>query len=317
MNQGCPAGCCPHTGAAREAECPADLPEAPLPERAVHLYTCQMLSARKIAAITGIDRQKITRLLHQAGVSVKPRGAGRRMTRRTPEYERLDQVMVRLYVEQRMPSTRIAALTGIPEHAVRGRLRARGVPIRTRGRFNREDRVDVSPNDLDGLYLRAGLSAEEIGKLLGVSHRIVLRSAHDLGLPVRVGGAPPLRGPSEIELLTALYADPEVRSVLDWHGVPAVPLAGSTWERFPTPHPLTASLVTDLYEGCGLRLRHIELLTGRPAAAAAALLRAGGIQIRHAGGRSPFMRRWREAGRDSHAASSSARISPRPVPPCA
>jgi len=57
------------------------------------------------------------------------------------------------------------------------------------------------------LYLRAGLSANEAGKMLGVSRNIVLRSAHDEGLPVRVGGAPPTRGPSEIELLTALYAD--------------------------------------------------------------------------------------------------------------
>jgi hypothetical protein len=48
------------------------------------------------------------------------------------------------------------------------------------------------------------LSADEAGKLLGVSHRIVQRSAHEQGLPVRVGGAPPSHGPSEIELLTAL-----------------------------------------------------------------------------------------------------------------
>jgi hypothetical protein len=294
MNEWCPAGCCPHEGTAQEAECPADLPEAPLPERAAHLYACQMLSTRKIAAITGIDRQRITRLLHRAGITVKPRGAGRRPTRRTPEYERLDQLMTHLYLEQRKPSTQIAALTGIPEHIVLDRLRDRGVPIRTRGRFNREDRVAISPDDLDGLYVRDGLSAEEVGKLIGVSRRIVLRSAHDQGLPVRVGGAPPLRGPSEIELITALYADPQVRRVLDRHGVPMVQLSGPIWERFPTPHPLSVSLVTDLYEGCGLSLRHIELLTGRPAAAAAALLSASGIQLRPAGGRSPFMRRWRE-----------------------
>ena len=168
MNEWCPAGCCPHEGTAQEAECPADLPEAPLPERAAHTYACQMLSTRKIAAITGIDRQRINRLLHRAGITVKPRGAGRRTTRRTPEYERLDQFMAHLYLEQRMPSTRIATLTGIPEHIVRDRLRTRGVPIRTRGRFNREDRVAISPDDLDGLYLRDGLSADEVGKLVGV-----------------------------------------------------------------------------------------------------------------------------------------------------
>jgi len=292
----CPGGCCPHDGAALDAACPADLPQAPLPERAAHLYACQMLSTYQIGAVTGADRQRITRLLHEAGVAVAPGGAGRR-PRRTPEDERLDALMARLYKEQRMPSTMIAVLAGIPDRVVLSRLRAQGITIRSRGRNNREDRVTVAPDDLTDLYLRAGLPAGEVGKLLGVSHRIVLRSAHDQGLPVRVGGAPPSRGPADIELLAALYEDPEVRRVLDFHGVPVVPEPGPIWERFPAPHPLTAALVTDLYEGCGLSSQHIELLTGRPAAAVRTLLRASAVPLRPAGGRSPFMRRWREAGR--------------------
>jgi len=108
--------------------------------------------------------------------------------------------------------------------------------------------------------------------------------------------APPSwRGPSEIELLAALYGAPEVRQVLDRHGVPVVTPAGPAWRRFPAPQPLTAGLVADLYEGCGLSLHHIELLTGRPAAAAGAVLRASGIKLRLPGGRSPFTDRWRPA----------------------
>ena len=217
MSEECPAGCCPHDGASPDAVCPDDLPGAPLSERAAHLYACQMLSTYKIAAVTGTERQRITRVLRKAGIAVKPYGAGRRLTRRTAEGHRLDQLMARLYQEQRMPSPQIAELTGISEWAVRSRLRARGVTIRTRGRHNREDRVVISPDDLASLYLQAGLSADEAGKLLGVSRKIVLRSAHDQGLPVRVGGAPPTRGPSEIELLTALYADPQVRRFLKRH----------------------------------------------------------------------------------------------------
>jgi len=286
----CRGGCCPHDAASPGAGCPDDLPEAPLPERAAHLYACRMLSTYKIAAVTGADRQRISRLLRQAGIAVQPRGP----ERRTAEDEQLDQLMARMYQEHRMPSTQIAKLTGMSENAVLGRLRARGVPIRTRGRNNREDRAAVSPDDLAALYLQAGLSADETGRLLGVSRKIVLRSAHDQGLPVRVGGAPPSRGPSEIELLTALYGDPQVRGALNRHSVPIVTLAGPIWKRFPTPHQLTAGLVTDLYEHCGLSLHHIELLTGRPAAAAGLLLRAAGIRLRPTGGRSPFMRRWRE-----------------------
>jgi transposase len=294
MPDQCPAGCCPHDSAAGTTECPSDLPEAPLPERVAHLYACQALSTYAIAAVTGVSRQRVTRLLHRAGIVVKAHGAGRRRGRRAPEAQRLDQLMAGLYLVQRMPSTQIARLTGLPGRTVRARLRARGVPMRTRGRFNREDRVAVSAADLADLYVGAGLSAGEAGKLLGVSHRIVLRSAHDQGLPVRVGGPPPRRGPSEIELITALYADAQVRGVLARHGVPVVRLAGPIWERFPTPHPLTADLVTALYESCGLSLHHIELLTGRPATAGAAVAGATGIRMRPAGGRSPFIRRWRE-----------------------
>ncbi len=236
MSEQCPGGCCPHEGATPDAECPDDLPGAMLPERAVHLYACQMLSTYKIAAITGTDRQRVTR------------------------------------------------------------LRARGVPIRTRGSYNREDRAMISPDDLTALYRQAGLSAEEVGDLLGVSRQVVLRSAYDQGLPVRVGGAPPARGPTEIELLAALYSGLDVRRVLGRHGVPVVATPGPIWERFPVPRELTTGLVTGLYEGCGLSLPHIELLTGRPMAAARSLLLTAGIQLRPAGGRCPFMRRWRQSG---------------------
>lgn len=211
----CPAGCCPHDSASLVEGCPGDLPGAPLPERVAHLRACQLLSVRRIAAVTGVDRQRITQLLYDVAIEDRPRGAWRRMTRRTrsAEDERFDQVLVRLSEEQQMPGPQIAP--------------------------------------------------------------------------------PSSRGPSEIELLGALYADPEVRRVLDRHGVPVVTPAGPPWKRLPAPQPLTAGLVSDLYEGCGLGLHHIELLTGRPAAAAGALLRASGIKLRPPGGRSPFTDRWR------------------------
>ncbi|HEX7165303.1 MAG TPA: hypothetical protein VF223_29165 [Trebonia sp.] len=293
MSRECPGGCCPHDGATLDAGCPEDLPGASLLERAAHLYACRVLSTYKIAAVTGTGRQRITRVLRKAGIAVKPYGAGRRPPR-VAEDERLDQLMAHLYQDQRMPSPQIARVTGIPERTVRDRLRARGVPIRTRGLHNREDRTVIPPGDLAALYVRGGLSADETGRLLGVSRKIVLRSAHDQGLPVRVGGPPPARGPSEIELLAALYADPQVRRALNQHGVPVVTLAGPIWERFPVRHQLTVGLATDLYEGCGLSLHHIELLTGQPTAAVSALFHASGVQLRPAGGRSPFMRRWRE-----------------------
>lgn len=83
MNEDCPAGCCPHDAESADAGRPEDLPGAPLAERAAHLYLCQMLSTYKIAAITGIDRQRIPELLRKTGITVKPGGAGRRKIRRS------------------------------------------------------------------------------------------------------------------------------------------------------------------------------------------------------------------------------------------
>jgi hypothetical protein len=298
MRANCVAGCCPHDsflpGSGSAENCPPDLPDAPVLERVAHLYACQLLSTYRIAGITGVSRQRVNRMLRKAGVTVKPRGAERPRAYRDDRARHLDDLMAGLYLQLRLSSTQIADLTGMAAHTVRDRLRARGVPMRTRGHRNREDRIVIPEADLAGLYVRAGLPADEVGRMLGVSRRVVLRSAHDAGLPVRVGGPPPRRGPSEIELIQALYADTMVRKLLTRHGVPLVPQYGPIWHRFPAPHRLTAELAAELYSGCGLGLHHIELLTGQPAATVGRLLHASGTPLRPAGGRSPFMRRWRE-----------------------
>jgi hypothetical protein len=291
MREPCPAGCCPH---GTTQGCPPDLPDAPEPERMAHLYACQLLSTYQIGRITGDNRQRVNWVLRKAGVPVNPRGTGRPRAGRDDQARHLDDLMTDMYLRLRLSTTQIAGRVGIPAPAVRYRLLARGVPMRTRGGNSREDRIAVPQDELAHLYVQAGLSADEVGQMLGVSRRVVLRSAHDAGLPVRVGGAPPQHGPSEIELIQALHADTIVSEVLTRHGVPQVPLPGPIWQRFPAPHNLTAELATELYSGCGLGLHHIELLTGQPAKTAGSLLRASGVPLRSAGGRSPFMRRWRE-----------------------
>jgi hypothetical protein len=275
----------PATGVAAQSDAaPADL----IP----HLYACEGLSTYRIAGLTGISRYRVGRLLNLAGVPVKPRGAGRP---RPPgaEQDALTDTMARLYLESRLSSGQISALTGTPERTVRARLRRRGVVMRTRGRLNREDRITVSAEALAELYVRTGLTAAETGQLLGVSYRTVLRTAHDQGLPVRIGGAPPHSGLAEIELIDALYDDPLVRQTLTRYGLPKRPAGGPIWERFPVPLRVDAELAEELYVGCGVGLRHIELLSGQPAETIRGLLHARGIRMRPPGGRSPFLRRWR------------------------
>ena len=301
MVQACMAGCCPHEddetprstgGMAASAACPADVPGALPPERIAHLYACQGLSTYRIGELTGISRQRVTRVLHRLGVQVKPKGAGRqRRTREPGPFP--DPLLADLYLRQRLTCAQISALTGIPARSVWDRLRAHGVRMRTRGALNREDRLAIAPELLTDMYIHAGLPSGEIGKILGVSRRIVLRSAHDEGLPVRMGGPGPRRGPSEIELISALYSDPEVREVLRRCNVRPVAPGGPIWERFPDPTPLSPDLVRDLFGTCGLATTHIELLTGQPADSVRKALRKAAAPLRPGGGRSPFFRRWR------------------------
>jgi hypothetical protein len=126
-----------------------------------------------------------------------------------------------------------------------------------------------------------------------VSGGIVLRSAHALGVPVRAGGGVPVPGPTEIELVRALYADPLIDATLTAHGIARVPPGGAIADRFPEPVPLTTPLVKDLYWARGAGLTHIELLTGQAAGSVRGFMQRSGIPLRHPGGRSPFLRRWR------------------------
>ena len=268
--------------------CPWSESAAALAERVCQLYECEHLSTYQIAAVVGIDRQRVGRMLRRAGVAVKPRGAGRRRAQ-DPRVGLAED----LYRRRGLTTTQIAALTGVPGRTIRGWLRARGVPMRTRGRMNREDRKDAPAVAVQELYLGQGLSAAQAGEVLGVPARVVLRTAHDAGLPVRVGGPPPQQGPAEIELIAAIYADPLVRRTLARHGIAAVPAGGPIWQRFPAALPLDADLARELYLDCGLAARHIELLSGQPAQTVLRLLHCSGVPVRGAGGRSPFLRRWR------------------------
>jgi len=295
---------CRYCHAGQDAAAARDGPD---PARLAHLYLCRSLSTYAIGEVTGLDRQKVARVLRRAGVPLRPRGAGRLRPLRRDDPPGLPRVLAELYEARRLSSAQIAAVTGMPERTVRDRLRRCGIHLRTRGGWNREDRQLVAAEVLEDLYTGLGLTADEVGRRLGTSRSTVLRSAHALGVPVRAGGPVPAPGPDEIKLVEALYADPLIAAVLDARDIPRVPPGAPIWQRFPDPVPLTAPLVKDLYWGCGAALTHIELLTGQPAMTVRGFMVRAGIPLRHPGGRTPFLRRWR-AG--LNAARKPSRASP-------
>jgi hypothetical protein len=278
-----------------------DVPLATL----AHLYLCEGLSTYRVGQLTGLNRQRVTRLLHRAGVPLRPRGAGgSRPHTRSADPPDMAVLLTELYVRQRLSTREIGALLGIPERRVRDRLRRHGIRVRTRGNWQREDRRSLPADTLRLLYQVRGLSADDVGRKLDTSRKIVLRTAHDLGIPVRAGGIAAESGPDEIQLIEALYADELVRGTLAEHKITEVPAGGPIWQRFPDPVSLSRELVAGLYWRCGVGLNHIELLTGQPAHTVRAFMRRAGIAVRHPGGRSPFLRRWRLGGGAVHEAVS-------------
>jgi len=270
------------------------------PREMAHLYVCLARSTYAVARQTGVERQRVARLLTSAGIALRPRGAGgRRPGRREKEPADLIGLLRELYVQRGLSSTEIARMLGMKPRTVRARLAEAGIARRHRGNRPPSARKTLAEADLDTLYVKAELSAEEVGRVLGTSRGAVLRNAHETGLAVRVGGPPPRSGPESIELIDALYADPLVAAALERHRVPVRAAGGRLRERFPEPVPLTGPMLAELYAGCGISITHIELLTGRPAVTVQRAVVAAGIALRSPGGRSPFMRRWRHRARDA------------------
>ena len=273
-----------------------------------HLYLCEGLSTYRIGQLAGLDRQRITRLLRRAGVPLRPRGAGgKRRGSRPADPPGLSATLVDLYVNQRLSTLQIGQLLGMPDRRVRDRLRGYGIQARTRGGWQREDRRSVPADALKRLYGEEGLSADDVGRKLDTSRKNVLRTAHDLGLPVRTGGIVDQPGPGEIRLIDALYADELVSAVLAEHKIPEVAPGAPIWHRFPEPVPLTRRLVADLYWCSGVGLNHIELVTGQPSETVRGFMRRAGIARRPPGGRSPFLRRWRTGLPGQQSAGGSGR----------
>ncbi len=272
------------------------------------MYVDQGHSTYAIAVELGIDRQRVTRLLRREGVELSARGAGRpRPSRRLFLPPAAMQALADLYVRDHRTTTEIGDAFDISGSTVQRLLREQGIRVRTRGPRDRETRIMPNVDLVQKLYVGAGLSADEVGRQLGWSRHVVLRLVHDLGWPVPIGGPAPRRGPTEIELIRALYADPRVDAALRRHGLgPAAP-GGSISFRFPVPLTADAVALKDLYVDCGVSTRHLELLTGMPAMTVAQRLRKLGVVLRPPGGRSPFLRRWRDQAAQQDGGGRSAR----------
>lgn len=264
-------------------------PDASVAESIVERYLSGT-SIRRISGELGLSRRLVRAMLRDHGVRVEPVGRGRpRPEQRICLPPGMAERLSELYLDRRLTRREIAELVGVSDQRIRLWLREAGIPSRTRGRLNREDRHRPARADLEDLYVERELPGEAVAVKLASGRRGVFSGLHEQGLPVRVANRPQ----ASVVVLDKLYGDRLVRRTLARHGVPLVRRPGPLHERFPEPVALTPALLKELYVDCGLALVHIELATGHPADTVKRRLTSIGVPLRPQGGLSPFMRRVR------------------------
>ncbi len=244
---------------------PRPLP-VPVPDL-VRMYEQQEVTAAEIARRVGVPVARVLKILHDAGVQIDParqRAAVRAAAAMRPKAPALPVVegdWVEQQYRQGWAYSLIAGAIGRPRCAVRRELHDRGHATALPLLPGRGSRVQAPADAVDELYVEEGMSAQQVGQVLGVPAGVVLRTGHAHGLPIRQGGTP--RVPIGLCLLDALYDDPEISQVLDRHHIPRRRATGHIAERFPDPVPLSRVLLTELYAQAGCSSPQIELLTGQ------------------------------------------------------
>jgi hypothetical protein len=163
---------------------------------------------------------------------------------------------------------------------VRAWLSDVGLPVKPR--TSREHRKQLDPVLIAELHQEREWSSAQIAAHQDVTVKLVLRTLHDHGVPVRRGGPPPRHAvDDEVDpRLTALYADPEITALLRRHRIPRRNRPGTITERFPTAAPVTEAFLREAYLDIGLAATHIEQLTGQPMERILSLMRAHAIPVR-------------------------------------
>ena len=237
------------------------------------------LSNAEIAELYGVATWAVTRRLRSDGLRrPQPKPAH---TRPSPPPEELRA----LYVDSGATLAAVATHFGVPHATVRrwldeiGIRRRKGPATKAAGR-----RQQLTKELLEELYTDEELTAAEIGRLVGISKKLVLKDLHHHRIPVRPPGG---RRPALSPLLDRLYGDPAIVEVLESHDVPIVATTGSLRERFPDPLPLTEALLRALYSDLGLSVSKISLVTGHGDLAVRVGLQEARIATR-SHGRSPW-----------------------------
>ncbi|MGH9264156.1 MAG: hypothetical protein ACRD1D_05635 [Acidimicrobiales bacterium] len=238
-----------------------DEPGAELNTRVMHrqlvddLYTRRGLSATEIGLLLGRSHAAVLRKLRAEGIPVRPPPPRRpprdRRPRPAPGRPLTREVLLDLYVGRNLTLREVAERTGWRSQGpVRTALRREGIPVRRMTVPKRQ--VELTPELLEDLYVRQGLSMPTIVRVLGDYSATTIRER-------LIGEGIPIRGPRYTR-------------------------------RTPMPE-LTETLLRTLYVEQRLRVHEIAERLGYARAAVSRALRDHGLDVERRRGRPRSQRR--------------------------
>jgi hypothetical protein len=251
-------------------------------QQLTELYVHQRLDDEQIGQLTGVPAWRVRQRIRDLGVRRPPVAPPRGPQPTAPAADELRD----LYTDRGHTLAQIGRMFHTSAPAVRDWLQQAGIPVKPRTTRGARARLDA--RQVRELYEQRQWSSTEIAAHLDTTPTLVLRTLHENDVPVRRGPSPP-----DTARLTALYADPEVQTLLRAHQIPRRTIVGGIAERFPQPVPLTQKFLAAAYAGIGLSATHIEQLTGQPTERVLAELRAHDIPVRSKASLSPWFLRQR------------------------
>jgi transposase len=189
-------------------------------DRIVRLYTAEQMSVERIAERMSSNAMSVWRTLKRRGVEIRPNARQSRnhdmnhaQARRLPSLADVK----RLYTEELLSSTVIAARYGCHAQSIRHMLKGSGVPIRGKQEaalLSASEWTDERVAMLKELW-PTGMKVDDIKARLGISYtaRAVSRKADELGLPKR-NNQPARKPVPAAATITAHKPKPQVRSII-------------------------------------------------------------------------------------------------------
>jgi len=151
-------------------------------ELIIDMYVNQGMSVKKIGKIFDVSTDTISRRLKEKNITIKSKAqASREITEKQVDIEK----MVDMYVNQRITSIEIGRKLNVACSTVCKKLNELGVKMRTSTEAQQPRTIELDIVKLEDMYVNQKMGCPEIGKIMGVDPKTILKKLKILGIPRR------------------------------------------------------------------------------------------------------------------------------------